>query len=120
MKSLLSLLVLYMMFSFSACKKDDDSADNNNNNNDREPEANEVLMKGSVFNPGTLTVKAGTTVKFTNNDNMAHTATSTTGVFDSGNLSPSRSYSYTFQTAGTYPYYCGLHPFMTGTVVVTN
>jgi plastocyanin len=63
-------------------------------------------------------VKAGTTVTWTNNDSTTHHVASDTGVFDSGNLSPNTTFSYTFNNAGTFPYYCTIHTYMTGTIIV--
>ena len=82
------------------------------------PGTNEVWIQGMAFNPATITVTAGTTVKWTNKDAVAHTATSTTGVFDSGSISTNGTYSFTFSTAGTFQYYCTVHPSMTAKVVV--
>ena len=83
--------------------------------------ATEVAIANFAFNPASLTVKVGTTVKWTNSDSVAHTVTSDTGLFDSGDLSQGQSFSYTFTTAGTYPYHCTPHHAkMAGTVIVTN
>jgi plastocyanin len=71
-----------------------------------------------VPNPATITV--GSTVTWTNNDTLPHTATSDTGVWDSGTLSSGQSFSFTFMTAGTFPYHCMIHgaQSMSGTVTV--
>ena len=63
-------------------------------------------------------VAVGTTVVVTNDDTVTHTWTSTTGAFNSGPLAPGASYSHTFAVAGTYPYMCTIHTFMTGSIVV--
>ena len=55
---------------------------------------------------------------WTNDDGAAHTATATGGAFDSGNIEPGDAFSFTFATAGDYPYLCTYHPEMTGTIVV--
>jgi hypothetical protein len=55
-----------------------------------------------------------------NNGQAPHTATDTGGAFDSGTLQPGESYSYTFNEAGTYAYYCRIHPDMTGAVTVSS
>ena len=73
-----------------------------------------------AFVPGTITIKVGTTVTWTNKDSVGHTATSDDGVFDSGMLSKGSSYSFTFTTAGTYGYFCKPHPYMVATIVVTE
>jgi plastocyanin len=82
------------------------------------PGANEVFIQGMAFTPASLTVAAGTTVKWTNMDQVTHTVTSTTNVFNSGNLSANGTFSFTFSTPGTYSYYCKIHTYMTGTVTV--
>ncbi len=72
------------------------------------------------YNPNPVEVKVGETVTWTNDDSVIHTATSIDGTFDSGIMRNGQSFSYTFDTAGEYPYYCTLHPNMVGTVVVTE
>ena len=73
-----------------------------------------VTIKDYAFTPATLTVPAGTTVTWTNNDAVPHTATASDGSFDSGNLNPGQSFSFTFATPGSYPYVCQYHAGMTG------
>ncbi len=77
-----------------------------------------ITIENEAFQPVTLTVAAGTTVTWTSRDDDPHTVTSTENVFASAGLEKDDTYSYTFTTAGTYPYYCKLHPHMTGTIVV--
>ena len=79
-----------------------------------------VEIEDFAYAPETLTVKVGTTVTWTNKDNVGHTATSDTGVFDSGILQKGDSFSFTFTQAGTYPYFCAPHPYMVATIVVTE
>jgi plastocyanin len=69
----------------------------------------EVEMEDFQFIPKVLVIRPGTTVKFANKDRVQHTATSDTGVFDSGYLSKGQEYFYTFTVPGTYPYYCIPH-----------
>lgn len=82
---------------------------------------NAVSISGFAFAPASLTVKAGTTVTWTNKDSDAHTVTSqgSGGPLGSAALSTGQSYSYTFTKPGTYSYLCTIHPFMTATVTVT-
>jgi plastocyanin len=82
--------------------------------------ANTVLMSGMAFNPVTITVSAGTTVTWKNDDSYAHTATSDAGVWDSGNIAGGASASYKFTSAGTFQYHCTYHSAMgmKGTVIV--
>ncbi len=77
-----------------------------------------VTISDFAFSPATLTVTAGDTVTWTNQDQIGHTATSTTGAFDSGDLAQGDSFSFTFTTPGTYDYLCTPHPSMTGRIVV--
>lgn len=71
-----------------------------------------------AFHPMTLTVRAGTTVTWTNQDSSTHTVTAVAGGFDSGNMPQGMTFSHTFPTAGTYAYRCNIHQYMTGSVVV--
>jgi len=78
----------------------------------------------NCFVPSTVTIEEGGTVTWENTDNAAHTASSGTpeggpdGVFDSSLMMVNGSFSFTFDSAGTYPYFCMVHPWMQGTVVV--
>ena len=78
----------------------------------------EVKIDNFSFGPQELTVAAGTTVTWTNRDDIRHTVISTDGVFKSKVRDTDEKFSYTFTKAGTYPYYCSVHPKMTGKVVV--
>lgn len=82
------------------------------------PGANEVFIQGMAFTPASITITAGTTITWTNKDVAAHTVTSDTNLFDSGNISGNGTFSYTFATAGTYPYHCKIHASMTANVIV--
>ena len=75
---------------------------------------------GPFFSPANLTVKVGKTVAWVNKDTVTHTVTSDgSSLFDSGFMPTGATFQFTFTTAGTYPYYCTVHPFMKGTIVVT-
>jgi plastocyanin len=78
----------------------------------------EVKVDNYTFTPGTLTVPVNTTITWVNHDDVPHTIVSSDGVFKSKALDTDDKYSYTFTKAGTYPYYCGVHPRMTGKIVV--
>ena len=75
---------------------------------------------GRGFSPDVMTVVLGVnnTVVWTNNDASPHTVTSNSQEFDSGNMAPGQTYSYTFTAPGTYTYHCTYHPWMVGTVFV--
>jgi plastocyanin len=87
--------------------------------NDQPSAANAAVnIDNFVFGPQTITVPVGATVTWTNKDDIPHTSVSTDGVFKSKVLDTDEKFSYTFTKAGTYPYYCTIHPKMTGKVVV--
>ncbi len=72
----------------------------------------------AAYVPDSITVSVGTTVKWTNNDAIAHDVTSKNNLFFSGNMGPGATFSQTFQSTGSFPYYCTIHSGMTGTVTV--
>jgi plastocyanin len=78
----------------------------------------EVKIDNFSFGPQAITVPVGATVTWTNRDDIPHTSVSTEGVFKSKVMDTDEKFSYTFTKAGTYPYYCSIHPKMTGQVVV--
>ena len=77
-----------------------------------------VDVKDFTFSPLSVTVPAGTTVTWTNHDPLRHTVTATAGRFDSKALRNGETFAQTFTQAGTYQYFCALHPQMQATVVV--
>src|SRR3989344_500146 len=77
-----------------------------------------VSMGSNYFTPSSITITAGESVVWTNTDTMPHTVTSNTNAFNSGTLQPSATYSQTFNTPGTYQYYCAFHSGMVGTITV--
>lgn len=78
-----------------------------------------VGIDNFTFNPATVTVKAGTTVTWTNKDDIPHGIAATNNAFKrSQALDTDDSFSFTFTTPGTYQYFCYIHPHMTGTIVV--
>jgi len=77
-----------------------------------------VKIENFTFAPQRVTVKAGTTVTWTNEDDIPHALASTTKAFRSKVLDTDDKFSFKFTTAGTYEYFCSLHPHMTGTIVV--
>ena len=78
-------------------------------------------LKGGTSGPNAaVQVKVGKTVTWVNKDTVTHTVTSdASSLFDSGFMPTGATFQFTFTTAGTYPYYCTVHPFMKGTIVVT-
>jgi amicyanin len=81
---------------------------------------NAVTIENFKFAPQSLTVPVGTTVTWTNQDEEPHTVAAKDGSFHSPALDSHQTFSYTFQAPGSYDYVCTIHPFMTGTVVVTK
>ena len=79
-----------------------------------------ISISNFVFVPATLTVPAGATVTWTNQDQEPHTVVANDGSFHSPGLGTGATYSHTFPTAGSFDYMCSIHPFMHGTVVVTK
>jgi plastocyanin len=77
-----------------------------------------VDIKDFAFNPAELDISVGTTVTWTNDDSAPHTATQNGGGFQSDKIDQSGSFSFTFDTAGTFEYHCEYHPNMHGTIVV--
>jgi plastocyanin len=80
--------------------------------------AADVKIDNFSFTPQTITVAPGTTVTWTNRDDIPHTVVSSEGIFKSKVRDTDEKFSYTFTKAGTYGYFCSVHPKMTGTVVV--
>jgi plastocyanin len=78
----------------------------------------QVKIDNFSFTPATLTVSPGTTVTWTNSDDVPHTVVSDDKLFKSKVLDTDERFSYTFTKPGTYPYFCSVHPKMTGQIVV--
>lgn len=83
-------------------------------------ETDTVEIRDFSFQPKTIKVATGTTVTWTQGDDVAHTVTSTdpAGLFDSGDLSRGERFAFTFTEPGTYRYFCSIHPSMRGAVIV--
>jgi plastocyanin len=80
--------------------------------------ANEVTIDNFTFGPAALTVPINTVVTWVNKDDVPHVVASTESAFKSKALDTDEKFSYTFSKPGTYPYYCPIHPKMTGKIVV--
>ena len=81
---------------------------------------NAVRITNFAFSPATITVKAGSTVAWTNDDAIQHDVTFDSGGINSGAMNHNDTFSHTFPTAGTFHYICSIHSFMHGTVIVTG
>lgn len=77
-----------------------------------------VTIDNFTFAPAELTISVGTTVTFDNHDDIPHSVVEKNKLFRSKALDTDESYSFTFTSAGTYDYFCGLHPHMVGKIIV--
>lgn len=98
MKKIAFIAFALLWFSFG-CKKQDPG----------KPGQNEIYFEYKTYNPTQLSIVKGTTVTFTNKDNADHTATSTNKTFDSGRVRSGDSWTYTFNDAGVFYFYCNYH-----------
>jgi plastocyanin len=78
----------------------------------------DVAIVDLAFQPATLTIKPGTTVRFTNNDGFGHTVTATDNSYTSGTIAAGANYTHWYDTPGSYTYHCTIHSRMTATIVV--
>lgn len=95
------------------------STQNNQSNQPINNEANGVLnitIQNFSFNPAELSIKKGSTVTWTNQDTMPHKISGSS--FQSDALNKGQSFSFTFDTAGTFDYVCSIHPYMKGKIIV--
>ncbi|MDQ3065149.1 MAG: plastocyanin/azurin family copper-binding protein [bacterium] len=102
-------------------------AENNSSEDQAEaqiqPEENEIIIQDFAFNPETTTIKKGTTLTWTNQDSARHDIMPDNPSNDfkaSELLGKGESYSFTFNTVGSFSYFCSPHPYMKATVVVTE
>lgn len=98
MKKLVAILFILAGFAMS-CKKQDPGS----------PGENEIFIEYKTYHPTQRSITKGTTITFINKDNANHTATSTSKTFDSGTLKSGESFSYTFNDAGVFYFYCNYH-----------
>ena len=111
------LLVVFLILAVLLSGCTGQKTETKTNNMTEKP--NTVLIKGFAFDPATLTVTTGTTVTWMNMDSTSHTVVATGKAFSSGNLNNGQSYAHTFNETGTFEYNCGIHPTMSGKVIVT-
>ncbi len=82
------------------------------------PEASQVQIKDFMFEPMTLTIRAGTSVTWVNQDDEPHTVVGDGGLFRSGALDTGEAYSFRFEKAGTYAVFCSIHPQMKARIII--
>jgi len=80
--------------------------------------ASTVVVQGFSFQPASITIQTGASVTWQNDDPVSHQIVSNTNAFSSPVLNTGGSYTHVFDQAGTYPYHCGIHPYMTGLITV--
>jgi len=107
------ILIGLALVAFASARAGDQPAD-------RMQAPPEVTIDNFSFAPANLTVPAGTTVTWTNRDDVPHTVASEDGTFRSHALDTDEKFSCTFTKPGTYSYFCSVHPRMTAKVVVTH
>jgi plastocyanin len=105
----LVVIIISLVLVSTGCSKSDKTST---------PPANEVYIQNFAFTPSTITITTNTTITWTNKDASAHTVTSNDGTFDSGSIASGVAYARKFTVAGTYNYYCSIHPTMLGKVIV--
>ena len=77
-----------------------------------------VEIRDFAFTPADATVPAGSAIRWTNADGLAHSVVADDGTFASSNIDEGEAYAFTFSEPGTYPYFCGIHESIRGTVTV--
>jgi plastocyanin len=110
------LVLVALAAGVAACGGDDEPAATSA----AKPGGTAVSAQDNSFSPGTLEVRVGDTVTFTNDGGIDHTVTATSGAqFDSGSLAPGATFKFTAVKAGTVSYVCTFHPGMQGTIEVS-
>lgn len=114
-------VTLFTIIFFLIGCSEDETVTGGGNGGGQNP--NEIIMTGSSFSPANITINAGTTIKWVNKENIIHNVISGTpgspsGVFSSGDLVLNGEFSFTFNQAGTFNYFCSYHPGMAGVVTV--
>jgi plastocyanin len=106
-----SLSILFM----AGCKSDSSNPAGPSSGN---PSTNTISMAGSAFSPSSLTVAVHTTITWNNNSSIAHTSTSDTGIWNTGNIPAGSSSQTAFDSPGTFHYHCQYHQGMVGVITV--
>ena len=115
---LVGLSMLFIIFSISCRAPTTEPAPIPESEPSPTTTPNEVKISSFAFVLTAITVSVGTTVTWVQNDFPPHTVTSREALFDSGNLSRGATFSHTFGQSGTFEYYCKIHPYMTGKIIV--
>lgn len=113
------LFLLFVTFLVSGCDKEDNITGGGNGT----PGENEIFILASSFSPANRTISVGTTIKWINKASVTHdvisgTPGSPSGAFNSGNMGSNAEFSFTFDQAGMFDYFCSFHAGMTGRITV--
>jgi len=116
-----AFLMLFFALAFTSCSSSNTGTTNGTSNgtskgNTAGNQTPAVSIENFTFNPAVLTIKVGTTVIWTNNDTVEHNIKSAD--FNSPLMKKGETYEFKFDKAGTYDYSCGIHPTMTGKIIV--
>ena len=123
-KLFLKVMIVLTIAIMTGCKSDNSVSTYGSSGPQGTPGANEVWMQNIAFVPASKTISVGTTITWINKDNYPHQPTSgipnyPDGLFKSGPLNTGDSFTYKFNTAGTFKYYCLIHgAMMTATMIV--
>ena len=109
-------LILFFAIALTACSSPNTGNTDGNSNGGTGNQAPAVSIENYSFKPSVLTVKVGTTVVWTNNDSAVHNIKSAD--FNSPEMKKGETFEFKFDKAGTYDYSCGIHPTMTGKIIV--
>ena len=112
-----ALILVLLVIAGAACGSDDDSAEESGEAKDPSAGA-EVVISGFAFDPESLTVPAGSTLSVVNDDDSAHTLTAEDESFDSGEIAGGETGSVEVSGSGEVPYYCEIHDYMKGVIVI--
>ena len=117
--------VVFLALSAVACgSSGSDAADTSSDGTSATTEAassaagDAVSIDDFAFSPASLTVEAGSTITWTNDQSSPHTITADDNSFDSGSIAQGEQFAQTFDTPGTFTYHCSIHPDMTATITV--
>ncbi len=124
-RPVLTVILVGLVLALAACSSSgsagSSTASPSGTSSSGAPRADSITIHNFAFSPSTVTVRPGATVTVTNKDQVTHTLTATNGAFDTGDIAPGESKSFTApKTAGSYSYYCMIHQYMTGTLVVSG
>lgn len=115
LKGMQAGLVILLLAS---CSKSANSGYGNNTDTNTTSTSNKISIANMAFAAASTSVAKGTTITWTNTDDMTHTVTADDNSFSSGNLNKGDTYAHTFNDAGTIAYHCEIHPGMKGNVII--